>query len=267
MYKQERLQIIMQHLEEEGRVSVNELGDQFKVSVMTVRRDLRELEDRGWIERTHGGAVLSIRQKYRIEPPTFGRMDSMAEEKRLIAKAASNLVGKDEMFFLGSGTTTLYVARELINREDITIVTNSLPILHELAMNGQMTVIAVGGFLRRKELSLIGHFTDTVLRDLRVNKVIMGIQGIHPKYGLTCDHPQELETDRTIMEISDNVIVVADHTKFGHVASSRTAPVTSVSTIITTEGAPLDLVEDIRAQGVDVMLVNREALGGNGREH
>jgi len=258
IYKQERLQIIMRHLEEHGRVSVNELSDQFQVSVMTVRRDLQELENSGWIERTHGGAVLSIRQKYRIEPPTLGRISSMAEEKRLIAKAASNLVGKDEMFFLGAGSSTLYVARELINREDITIVTNSLLILHELAMNGKMTVIAVGGFLRRKELSLIGHFADTVLRDLHVNKVIMGMQGIHPKYGLTCDHPQELETDRTIMGVSDNVIVVADHTKIGHVATSKTAPVTNASLIITTEGAPLDLVEDIKAQGVDVMVIKKK---------
>jgi DeoR/GlpR family transcriptional regulator of sugar metabolism len=267
MFKKERLQIIMQHLEESGHVSVNELSDQFQVSVMTVRRDLQELENTGWIERTHGGAVLSIRQKYRIDPPTFGRISTLAEEKQLIAKAASNLVGPGEMIFLGSGTSTLYVARELINREDITIVTNSLLILHELAMNGKMTVIAVGGFLRRKELSLIGHFADTVLRDLHVNKVIMGMQGIHPKYGLTCDHPQELETDRTIMGISDNVIVVADHTKIGHVATSKTAPVTSVRTIITVEGAPLDLLEDIKAQGVEVMLVNQAAGGENGREY
>lgn len=266
MYKKERIQEIIRRLEEKGQVSVNELGDEFQVSEMTIRRDLRDLEDSGWIERTHGGAILSIRQKYRVEPPTFGRLTVEAEEKQLIAKHVASQVKKGEMLFLGSGTSTLYVTRELIRREDITIVTNSLPILHELAMNGNMTVIAVGGFLRRKELSLIGHFADTVLSDLNVNKVIMGMQGIHPKYGLTCDHPQELITDRTIMGISENVIVVADHTKIGHVATSRTAPVTGITTIVTTDKADNQYLEDIRKQGVNIQLVKYNNQGANGRE-
>jgi len=260
MYKEERLHAIMRCLEESGQVNVIELGEKFQVSEMTIRRDLNQLEKDGWIERTHGGAILSIRQKYRIEPPTFGRMTMMAEEKQLIAEEVCRLVGKDEMIFLGSGTSTLYVARELLNREDITIVTNSLPILHELSMNGKMTVIAVGGFLRRKELSMIGHFADTILSDLNVNKVIMGMQGIHPKYGLTCDHPQELITDRTILGISDNVIVVADHTKIGHVATSRTAPVTSVSTIITSDEADKTLVKEIKKLGVEVIVVKKNNI-------
>jgi DeoR/GlpR family transcriptional regulator of sugar metabolism len=149
----------------------------------------------------------------------------------------------------------LYVARELIIRDDLTAVTNSVPVLHELANNSNMSVITVGGFLRRSELSLIGAFAETVLESIRVNKVIIGMRGIHPIYGFSCEHPQELMTDRRILEISDQIIVVADHTKMGQVATSIVAPITSASSIVTSEQADPHLVDQIREFGVEVILV------------
>jgi DeoR/GlpR family transcriptional regulator of sugar metabolism len=182
-------------------------------------------------------------------------MNSMADEKKKIAEYVAKIIGPNETIFLSSGTTTLYVARELIIRDDLTTVTNSVPILHELANNSNMSIINVGGFLRRSELSLIGPFADAVLEGIRVNKVIIGMRGIHPIYGFTCEHPQELMTDRRILEISDHVIVVADHTKMGQVATSIVAPITSASSIVTSEQADPHLVEQIRDLGVEVTLV------------
>jgi DeoR/GlpR family transcriptional regulator of sugar metabolism len=147
------------------------------------------------------------------------------------------------------------VAKALLDRDDLTIIVNSLIIANILAQSKDMEVIVLGGFLRRSELSLMGHFVELASRDLRVDKVIMGIRGIHPEYGLTSDNPQELMTDRAMMRMSDNVIVIADHTKFGHVATSRTAPVTAAKVIVTTLEAPLAIIESIRKQGVQVIQV------------
>lgn len=255
MLREERIQQIIEILEDEGIVHVKELKDQFQVSAMTIRRDLMALDKRGKIERIHGGALLSLENQNRVEPPIVERMNVKAEEKKRIAVWVADLIEEEDTIFLGSGTTTLYVARELIIRDDITVVTNSVPILHELANNSNMKIITSGGFLRRSELSLIGAHAEAVLENIRVNKVIMGMRGIHPLYGFSCEHPEELITDRRILEISDDVIIVADHTKIGQVATNKVAPVDSASMIVTTQKARKDLIRSIREQGVEVVIV------------
>ena len=148
----------------------------------------------------------------------------MAEKKR-IADYIVNLVEPGEMLFIGSGTTTLYIAQALSGRDNLTVVSNALPILNELGSNSKMTVIGVGGFLRRAELSMIGSLAEAEIRNLRVDKVIIGMRGIHPEHGLTSDHPQEILTDRQIMSISDTVIVAADNTRSWMFASCITGPI------------------------------------------
>jgi DeoR/GlpR family transcriptional regulator of sugar metabolism len=255
MYKEQRIQRIIEDLEKTGIVTVQELKEEFQVSDMTIRRDLKTLEQRDLVERIYGGAILSKRSRNRIEPPIIERMSSMADEKKRIAEQVAKDIEDSETIFLGSGTTTLYVARELIIRDEITVVTNSVPILYELANNSRMNLINVGGFLRRSELSLIGAFTEAVLGDIRVTKVIMGMRGIHPIFGFTCEHPQELMTDRRIFMISDNVIIVADHTKIGQVVTNKVAPITSAKSIITSAQADMEVVEKIKELGVDVVIV------------
>lgn len=253
--KEERQQIILKEIEQNGKVIVSELAKKFNVSRMTIRRDLNEINLAEMIKRTYGGAILSIKDSNHKEPPTLDRMDVMKKEKKRIAQAVAKIVGEKEMIFLGSGTTTLYVAEELRDRNDITVVSNALTILNYLSINGEMPLIGVGGFLRREEFSLIGHFADKVISDLRMDKVIIGMRGVHPRFGLTADNPQELLTDRTILGISNTIIIVADHTKIGHVATSRAAPVDKATMLITSEEASPEIIKAIRSQGVEVILV------------
>jgi len=207
MLKEERIEKILDILKDRRMVKVPELEEKFNVSVMTVRRDLMELERRGKIERFHGGAKWVPDKYNHLEPPIIERVNHKAEEKKRIAEEVVGMLDENDTIFLGSGSTTFYVARELIIRDDLTVVTNSVPILHELSNNSNMNLITVGGFLRRSELSLIGPFAEHVLRNIRVNKVIVGIRGIHPIYGLTCEHPEELVTDQQVLKISDHIIV------------------------------------------------------------
>jgi len=255
MLKDERQQLIVRELERKGSVMVDDLASQFGVSRMTIRRDLYEIEKSNLLKRTHGGAVLPLKSNSYNELPTIRRMDLLREEKIRIAKAVAPMIQEKETIFLGSGTTTLYVTRELCQRDDITVLTNAVTVLNELIANGRMQVIAIGGFLRREEQSMIGHFAERVIEDLRVDKVIVGMGGVHPRFGLTNEDPQELMTDRKILGISDDVIIVADHTKIGHVSTSRAAPITAASTVVTSENAQSELIEAIRGQGVHVIQV------------
>lgn len=255
MYKEERRRSIQNLIESNRNASVADLARQFNVSEMTIRRDLAALLAEGAIERTHGGAIPSKLPHKAFIPPMLDRLNDKLEEKQRIAAVVAKMIGRGEKIFLSSGTTSYWVAKALLDRDDLTIIVNSLIIANILAQSKDMEVIVLGGFLRRSELSLMGHFVELASRDLRVDKVIMGIRGIHPEYGLTSDNPQELMTDRAMMRMSDDVIVIADHTKFGHVATSRTAPVTAAKVIVTTLEAPLAIIESIRKQGVQVIQV------------
>ncbi len=127
--------------------------------------------------------------------------------------------------------------------------------MNVLAGLSEIDTVVVGGFLRRSELSFIGHIAEATLQDLRVDKVIIGMRGIDPVHGLTSEHLEELKTDQAIIRMSDTVIVVADHTKFGRVATGRTAPITAASLIVTDTETPPEIIRAIRALGVEVVQV------------
>lgn len=254
MYKEIRWQKIQELIQINGKADVSELAGVFKVSEMTIRRDLRAIMQKGLIERTHGGAVIT-KERNLLQSPILLRLFDQNEEKRAIAAAVAKMIKSNEKIYIAAGTTTYWVAKAIANRSDLTVVTNSLPVANLLALSKDMEVILVGGFLRRNEYSFVGPFAENMVRDLRLDKVIMGVGGVHPDYGLTNAYPQEMMMDRAYLSMSDDIIVVADHTKIGRVATSRTADLTVTNQIVTSHLAPLDIVERIRQQGVEVILV------------
>ncbi len=254
MLKEERHREIVRIIEADGRATVADLARHLGVAQMTVRRDLDELDAQWLVRRVHGGALRSERRNV-SEPPVLERVREQAAAKRRIASAVAGMIREGETIFLGSGSTTLAVAEALAGRSNLTIVTNALTVAEALAANPSITVVVVGGFLRHSELSLIGHLAEAALRDIQVSKVVMGIAGIDVEFGLSSEHLQELLTDRAILQISDTVIIVADHTKFGRKAASRTAPVGAATMIVTDSEAPTDIVAELRRAGVQVVLV------------
>ncbi len=248
----ERRQQIAQFVKERKQATVAELSEHFDVSEATIRRDLEKLDSEGEIRRAHGGAVAAERAA--PEPPVVQRMVENDEEKRRIGRAAAQLIQDGEVIFLGSGTTTLEVARNLDDRENLTVITNALNVANQLADKQNITVIVTGGLLRHLELSLIGHITEQALKELRADKVIMGMRAISIEEGLTNDYLPETMTDRAIVDFSSEVILVADHTKFGKVSTALVAPVTSVHKIVTDAGTSPQVIADFRAKGVEVII-------------
>ena len=254
MLKELRWQQIQEIINKDGIVRVNELAELFGVSNMTIRRDLQSMYDNGLIERTYGGAVIAREQNI-LRTPVLLRLQENVEEKKAIAQAVAQMIKRGETIYIAAGTTTYWLAKAIANRRDLTVVTNSLPVANLLIPSEDIKVIVVGGFLRRKEYSLVGHFAENMVHDLHMDKVIIGCGGVHPEYGLTNDYPEEMMMDRAYMSTSNNVIVVADHTKIGRVTTSRTAPVTAVQAIVTSNLASMNIVELIRNQGVEVIQV------------
>jgi DeoR/GlpR family transcriptional regulator of sugar metabolism len=250
--KSERLRRTRQRIEENGYATVNELSMLFNVSPATIRRDLEEMVSLGWIRRDHGGA-LRIDSRM-MESPVLKRMAAQAEEKRRIGQTAAALVNPGETIFIGSGTTTLEVARQLHVEESLTVITNAMNIADELVNNSQITLIVIGGLVRHSELSLIGHITEQALRELRADKVFLGIRAVSIRDGLTNNYLPEIMTDRAILQIASQIILVADHTKLGKVSTSHVAPISVIHTLVTSNQAPQAFVKELEAQGIRVIL-------------
>lgn len=234
MFTYERQHKILQILEKSPGVRVSDLSASLGVSQATVRRDLDRLSEVGQIQRIHGGAILT--ERVRPQAPVIQRITLNYDEKRRIGRLAATLVREGDTVFIGSGSTTQEVARNLAGRQNITVITNAMPVINQLSQEAGIMLIATGGFLRSSELSFIGHLTEQVLRELRPQKVIMGIQAISLIEGLTNDYLPEVSTDRVIIQSAPEVILVADHSKFGKVCAALVAPMTAIHTLVTDAG-------------------------------
>ncbi len=252
--KEERLQMILETLRDNRQVTVTELSRRFDVSEVTIRRDLRELAAQGALRRAHGGAVATAPAP--PEPPVVQRMIQAKHCKDCIGRAAADLVSDGDSVFIGSGSTAAHVARNLVNRKELTVVTNALNIATELAAAEGVTVVVTGGMMRASELSLVGHITEQALREVRVDKVIMGMRAISLEEGMTNDYLPEVMTDRTIIEMAPELIVVADHTKFGKVASAYIAPVERITTLVTDPETDRETLARLREMGVHVIVAD-----------
>ena len=247
----ERQAQLLQFIEQRQRVTVAQICDQFLVSPATARRDLDALAEQGKIQRVHGGAI-PIRQAP-PELPVLLRLTDQSEEKQRIGRAAAGLVVDGDTVFLGNGTTVLEVARNLLARKNLTVITNSLMVLNAMADSPDVTLISLGGQLRRSELSMLGHITEQALAELRADKVIIGVHAIDAQHGLTNQYLPETMTDRAILKIGRKVIVVADHTKCGRIATAVLAPVNAVDLIITDRGIDHEVEAALIAQGAQVL--------------
>jgi len=259
LIKEERLQRILQVIQKDGHAISGDLARSFGVSEITIRRDLSELDERGFVRRAHGGAIISI--SVAVEPPIIHRLVQEKECKEAIARAAAALINDGESIFIGSGSTAAYVARYLTNHKHLTVVTNALNVSTDLATAVDITVVVLGGMMRREELSLIGHIAEQSLREVALDKVIIGTPAIDLVAGLTNDYLPEVITDRTILNRAREVILVADHTKCGLVASAFVAQLNRVNTFITDIQTPPEFLEGVRAQGVRVIVANDERVG------
>ncbi len=250
-YSPERADQILEMLAQRGKITVPEIVKTFSISEATARRDLNYLARTGKIRRFYVGAMLH--HEAAPEEPILQRAHEQAPEKERIGKAAANLIEDGETVFLGSGTTVLQVAKNLVDRK-LTVITNSLPIITMMTDWPGVNLNVLGGEFRPSERSFIGLVTDKFAQDLRANKVIIGIRAISLELGLTNDYMPETMTDRTIINMGQKVIIVADHTKFDSVSTVHVAPIDAVDIIVTDDLVPPGMIESLRSRNIELII-------------
>lgn len=242
----------------ETRVSVDEIARSLGVGLATVRRDLRRLSAEGRIVRTYGGAAASGPPQ--ADPSTI---EALAE-KRAIADAAAALVHDGQTIVISSGTTTLEFTRRLVGRRGLTVITNALDAALALLDQEGIELIVLGGAVRPRMHSLLGHLTDLASEELRADMLFMGIPAISLEHGLLSDHMPEILTDRAVAKIARRVVVLADASKFDQLAPAFVFGLDVVDTIVTDARVRPETVDALERAGVEVIVAAPRPVPGPG---
>ena len=249
----ERKDQIFDLITQKGRITVDELIDMFKVSGATIRRDLEFLEHQGLITRAHGGAISKSRVS--LEPDFFEEKERFLEEKKRIGQEAAKLIEEGEVIFLEASTTVLELARNIGNKNNLTVVTNSLDIAQELDGREGINLIITGGSPRRRTRALIGPLTEATLSQMRIDKAFMGVSALDPTYGITVPTLEEAQTRKKIVKASNKIIILSDHSKFGKQNFASVNPLQSIDILITDREMSDEMKVEIERLGVEVRMV------------
>ncbi|MBI4911789.1 MAG: DeoR/GlpR transcriptional regulator [Acidobacteria bacterium] len=253
MRQEERFSLILERLSEKGSVGVNDLSGDLGVSLASIRRDLQILENQRLLTRTHGGAV-ALNMVYEL--PLRYRGGRHKEEKRRIALEAAERVGAGiNSVGLTGGTTTTEVARALMERSGLTIVTNALNIASELALRPNLKLLVTGGWARSESYELVGPLAEASLQGLNLDLAIVGVDGISAQGGITTHDVVEARTNRAMLDRAGRVVVVADGSKVGRMAFACIAPVTVLGELITDASANPGELERLREAGMVITII------------
>ena len=221
-------------------------------SEATVRRDLEWLEQKGVLERTHGGAILS--QRMIFEQAYQQRAQHHPEEKKMIGKLAASLIEAGDIVFINSGTTATQVLQHIPGNSQITVFTNNVNAALELGEPG-FHYYLIGGEFQPRSNSLAGRFAVDNLNQIYANKVILGVDGISVKHGCTVPSNAEAEVVRRMIErTKGQVIIAADHSKWGVVSNFQIATIDEVDKLVTDEGFDASAVESLAFHDVSCLL-------------
>jgi DeoR/GlpR family transcriptional regulator of sugar metabolism len=248
----ERQNQIVQLLSLNQRISVIEICATFEISKATACRDLEALVSSKKIQRVHGGAIPLAYSSPEI--PMLVRREEQAETKRRIGQAAAELIRDGDTIVLGSGSTVFQAALSLMERRNLTVISNSLPVLNLMVERSDITLVSIGGMLLPTELCFIGHIAELSLEEVCADKAIIGVRSINLDQGLTSDYLPEVLTDRALLRASQETIIVADHTKFGRISKALLVSVDKVQTIVTDSETPKDFISGLQERGKRVIV-------------
>lgn len=246
----QRLEAIRQELLRSDEVSIEDLAGRFRVSAMTIRRDLERLESRGDVIRTHGGAALARRLTFEFS--FREKQDRNRRQKSQIARRAAGIVEDGQVVILDTGTTTLEIARQLANRRNVTVITTSLAIVSTLQFAAGVRIVLLGGFLRGGSPDLHGPLTEQNIDMFRADIAFMGADAVDIDGVTYADDLQVVNLDRKMAANAGRVIVVVDSSKFGGSGMCRILGPDDYDSIISDPGLGEDVLKRLAKKGVHV---------------
>lgn len=252
MFQEERISAIMEHLKQHERIDIKEICRLFEVSRDTARRDLLKMEELGLILRTHGGAVLPKKTKEVYEYKE--RLGRESGEKHEIANVAATLI-KNGDFIMMDASTTVQFAAEQLSSENIVVVTNSIDIADALSRKEKIRTYLLGGELHAQHRFLFGQSTIAKLADYHANKLFLGACGITAD-GLSYPHEEDGAVKREMIRRADQVIVLADHTKFGDHMFYKIAELDAIDLLITDKKPSEKMMATLIEHQVELLVVS-----------
>ncbi len=248
-----RHNLIIKKVKDKGQVSVIELSEELEVSEVTIRKDLKVLEEKNLLYRIHGGAALE--NPYASDRSVNEKEAIKTAEKHKIAKAAADLINQNDSIILASGTSILALARNIPMNMQVTVITSALNIAIELARHRQIEILQLGGSVRHTSTSVIGSYAEMILRDVACNLLFLGVDGIDKEIGLTTTSLGEAKLNQEMIAVAQKVVVLADSSKFGRRGMAKICPLQEVDIIITDSDLPEKTLKELEEEGIQVILV------------
>ncbi|XEC95665.1 DeoR/GlpR family DNA-binding transcription regulator [Paenibacillus tarimensis] len=256
LFEEERKRLIADYIRQRGRASVQELALQFQVSESTVRRDLRDLEELQFLRRTHGGAV-PVLENDNNEPSFIEKEDRFQQQKLAIARAALSLIREGDTILLDSGTTTYQLAKLLRGFQRLTVITNSVMAAQELANEKTIELLLTGGTLRPETLAMVGPFAERNIASVHVDKLFLATNGFDTEAGLTTPNMVEAAVKSRMIRSARQVILMADHSKYGQVSFARFGELSDIARMITDRDISPAAVQEIESAGIDMTIADQ----------
>lgn len=249
----ERHQHILTKLKEKGSVQVLDLCTELEVSPVTIRKDLKMLEDKQLLFRTHGGGTLV--NPYTTDRPVTEKAKIRSGEKSDIGTAAARLIEANDCVLIASGTTVLSLAHNIQPIGHLTVVTAALNVAMELVQHPGIEVIQLPGIIRKTSSSVTGNFAEEMLSHFSFSKLFLGVDGIDLEFGLTTTNMMEAQLNKKMIAASQKTIVLADSSKFGKRGFGRICGLEDIEHIITDSNISEHLVDTLKGLGIEVTIV------------
>jgi len=248
----ERHQLILKKLEEDRKVTIQDLSDWMMVSGVTIRKDLKILEEKNLLFLTRGGA--SINNPYAVERTINEKEQINEREKQRIAKAALPLIGENDSIIIGSGTTVFHLARVLHPAKRLTVITPALKVALELCHRPNIEVLQLGGMIRSSSSSATGNIAEKTLEEISSGILFLGADGIDLNFGISITNLSESGLNQKMMDVAQVIVIMADSSKFGRRGLGRICGIEQVQYIVTDDKVSPGTVKQLEEKGVRVII-------------
>ena len=247
----ERRNSILAKLSAEGKVIVADLSREFNVTEETIRRDLEKLDNEGLAKKTYGGAVIN--QSLHTDLPFNVRKRTNVELKQKIAEKIAEMIHDGDYIMLDASSTAIYVTKCITNRKNITLITNSVEIMLELADKTDWNVLSTGGSMKKGALSLVGTSAERMIRGFHVDIAVCSSKGIDMNMGITDSNEKDSVIKQAIFSAAEHKILAVDSTKFDKISFVHVCDIGDVNTVVT-DSQPSDRwVEHFKEKNVNLI--------------
>jgi DeoR family fructose operon transcriptional repressor len=251
----QRRKLIQEYLTNHMIASILELSDLVETSEATIRRDLEQLENEGFLERTSGGAIHQTRMN--LESAYATRAISFPEEKKQIGARAAAMIEDGDVILINSGSTTTQILHAIPKDAHVTVITNNMTAVSEIGKDVNYEIILLGGNFNNKVNAVTGQFALNNLSQIYADKLFFGVDGISPKFGCTVPTQSEAEIVRTMIGRTRGLVaVVTDHSKWGVVSNFEVASLEQINTLITDDGIDQEAYSQLISQSVDILITH-----------